>query len=109
MEYTTIYEEYVQILEKIIDTKVLECFQQAQIQGFYMDFTQNFAEYAKVNNDTVEILFGFTDFNKFKRLVLDIKSGTIEVPMSQEDMAGSNVANLGEQFFWDLYKEDCNN
>ena len=62
----------------------------------------------KINSDTVETLFGFTDFNKFKKLVLEIKSGSIEVK-GDFDASGSTVKSTGEQFFWDLYNEDISN
>ena len=45
LEYTTIFEEYVQILEKVIDSRLIEFFNQAQIQAFYIDFTTSFVEY----------------------------------------------------------------
>ena len=61
-----------------------------------------------MDSDTVEILFGFTDFNKFKKLVLEIKSGNIEVK-GDFDTSKSNVGKIGSQFFWDLYNEDVAN
>ena len=60
-----------------------------------------------MNNDTVDCLFGFTDFNKFKKLVLQIKNGDIEVKFDK-DMKASSIPQAGEQFFWDLYNEDPN-
>ena len=67
LEYTTIFEEFVQILEKIIDGQLLTKFTQAQVNDFYKDFATNFNEYAKINSDAVETLFGFIDFSKFKK------------------------------------------
>lgn len=41
LEYTTIFEEYVQILEKIIDSRLISTFKQDEITAFYMDFIKN--------------------------------------------------------------------
>ena len=107
LEYTTIFEEYVQILEQTIDTRLIESFTQEQIQSFYINFATNFQEYQKLDPDTVDVLYGFIDFNKFKQLVLQIKKGeiTVKVENNQELMVDQIG---GEKFFWDLYKEDVN-
>lgn len=55
----------------------------------------------------MDVLFGFIDFNKFKKLVLDIKKGEITVKPDSDDQQPRRVLG-GEQFFWDLLKEDVN-
>lgn len=66
LEYSTIFEEYVQILEQVIDSKLFQNFAEPTVKAFYSDFANNFKEYEKINQDAVDTLFGFTDFNKFK-------------------------------------------
>ena len=89
LEYSTIFEEYVQILEQVIDSRLAEKFQSQQIKAFYSDFSVNFVEYEKINSETVDIVFGFTDFNRFKKLVLQIKNG--EVTYDKENEEASKV------------------
>lgn len=105
LEYTTIFEEFVQILEKIIDSQLLTKFTQDQISEFYQDFALNFAEYAKIDNDAVETLFGFIDFQKFKKQMLEVKNG--EVTVSQNE-SNQGIGQTDESFFWSLLKEDVN-
>jgi len=50
----------------IIDSQLFSQYKEDQVQAFYKDFANHFAEYGKISSDTVETLFGFTDFNKFK-------------------------------------------
>ena len=70
-----------------------------------MDFAQNFAAYAQINNDTVETLFGFTDFSKFKKQMLEVKAGEITVKQYEPDQG---IGKTDDSFFWDLLKEDVN-
>ncbi len=39
LEYTGIYESYVQIMEQIIDVKLKDKFAEGQVDAFYIDFT----------------------------------------------------------------------
>lgn len=73
LEYSTIHEEYVTLLEQIIDSKLFQDFPEPTVKAFYSDFANNFKSYEQINPDTVETLFGFTDFNKFKEQVLELK------------------------------------
>ena len=102
LEYTTIFEEYVKILERTIDTQLYQNYQEAQISAFYNDFKDNFKEYQKVNSDTVEILFGFIDFNKFKTQMLEVKksqvSDTVDVSNSDDHYY------IDEATFWEYIK-----
>ena len=102
LEYTTIFEEYVKILESTIDTQLYQNYQEAQISAFYNDFKDNFKEYQKVNSDTVEILVGFIDFNKFKTQMLEVKksqvSDTVDVSNSDDHYY------IDEATFWEYIK-----
>jgi len=92
-------------LEKIIDGQLLTKFTQAQINDFYKDFATNFSEYSKINSDAVETLFGFIDFSKFKKQMLEVKAGEITVKQYDADQA---IGQYDESFFWSLLKEDVN-
>lgn len=45
LEYTTIHEGYVYILEKIIDGKLKEKFSEEQVDDFYSGFIADFQTY----------------------------------------------------------------
>ena len=75
LEYTSIFEEYVFIVESIIDAKLKENYSEEQLNSFYLHFKDCYKIYEPVNADTVEVLFGFTEFVKFKDQVLKFKAG----------------------------------
>ena len=75
LEYTSIFEEYVFIVENILEAKLKTEFSEEQLTYFYTHFKDNYKVYEAVNSDTVEVIFGFTDFVKFKEQVLKFKSG----------------------------------
>lgn len=103
LEYTTIFEEYVQILESTIDTQLYKSYPEPQIKAFYNNFKDNFSEYAKINEDTVETLFGFTDFNKFKKQVLEIKKTATKVDDTEDLSTGDGMLQIDEASFWKYY------
>ena len=70
LEYTNIYAEYVYILEQIIELNLRDRYTDEQIEAFYESFKDNMKEYEKVNLEAVDSLFGFIDFEKFKRSIL---------------------------------------
>lgn len=80
LEYTSIFEEYVYILENIIDSKLKANHTEVELEAFYIHFKDNYQIYEPQNSDTVEVLFGFTEFTKFKEAVLKYKRGLIENP-----------------------------
>ena len=63
------------ILEQIIETKLREDFSDDDINSFYKTFKDCLPEYEKINSETVETIFGFTDFEKFKQTILTYKRG----------------------------------
>ena len=73
LEYTNVFESYIKILEDIIEVKLLDKFERADLDTFYADLQVNFKQYESVDSDTVSTLLGFTDFQKFKAHMLDIK------------------------------------
>ena len=53
LEYTGVFESYVQILEQVIESSVRETHSQAQIDAFYGDFVMNFKKYQVINESAV--------------------------------------------------------
>ena len=51
-----------------------------ELEAFYLHFKDSYKTYEPINSDTVEVLFGFTDFTKFKEAVLKFKKGFTENP-----------------------------
>ena len=70
LEYTNIYTEYVYILEEMIEANLKEKYTNEQIEAFYASFKDNLSNYEKINPEVVDTLFGFIDFEKFKKAIL---------------------------------------
>jgi len=70
LEYTNIYTEYVYILEQMIEMNLKDRYTDDQIESFYETFKDNLQAYEKVNPEVVDSLFGFIDFEKFKKSIL---------------------------------------
>ena len=49
LEYTTIHEEYISIVEEAIESKLTLDFSQEQIDSFYKDFQQNPKKYQEID------------------------------------------------------------
>lgn len=63
LEYTTVHEGYIHILETLVDAKLQQKFTEDQINDFYGDFIPNFNDYKKLNEDCCDSLMEFIDFN----------------------------------------------
>ena len=68
--YTQIYEQFVSLLENIIVVKLEQKFQSDDVDNFYATFVENIAKYEAEDAVTVNSLFSFIDFNKFKESIL---------------------------------------
>ena len=68
--YTQIYEQFVSLLENIIIVKLEQKFQSDDVDNFYATFVENIAKYEAEDAVTVNSLFSFIDFNKFKESIL---------------------------------------
>ena len=75
MEYQPIFEQYVYILENIIESKIKsDGFQDDEIEGFYKSIQENLKLYEDEDKQAMDVLFSFTDFLKFKKAILDFKA-----------------------------------
>ena len=52
-----------------------EKFTDEDIQEFYSTFKGNLEKYEKIDVETVDVLFGFIDFEKFKEKLVTYKKG----------------------------------
>ena len=107
------------ILDEIIEVKLLEKFTEEQVKTFYASFTANLTGYEKIDKDTVDNLFGFQDFDAFKKKMLIYKRGmddktltkpgedTVAPPLSSlTEMQGSLDAEAIKKIYLDLAAED---
>ena len=81
LEYTPIYHEYLHIMETIIEAQLKERYgvTDSEMSAFMENFKNAGAakldQYNKLNSETVDSLYGFVDFAKFKTFMLETKSG----------------------------------
>ena len=71
LEYTQIFEAYVQLLEEIIDADLN--YSQEQMTAFYQHFADNLKVYEESDALAMNTLFGLTNFDKFKESILMFK------------------------------------
>lgn len=74
LEYTPIFEAYMLILETVIEVELQKTFSHEDIKAFYQHFKENLGAYEEKNKDTVDTLYSFIDFDKFKQAILKYKS-----------------------------------
>lgn len=74
LEYTNVYTEYVHILDQMIDAQLKTTFSDAELESFYVGFKDNMPQYEQINPEVVDNLFGFLDFDKFKKAMLSYKN-----------------------------------
>ena len=76
-EYKAIYEEYVDITEKVIEARLKEQHgvTDDQIAAFLLSFKDNKKTYEDDNTDTVDALYAMIDFDKFKEKMIQAKKG----------------------------------
>jgi ADP-ribosylation factor-like protein 2-binding protein len=88
LEYTPIYETYVELTDKMIDMKLKtdDGYTDQQLADFKDHFKENMPKYEEINSDVVDILFGYVDFQKFKRVMLTYRKGMIDQEFNQEEL-----------------------
>jgi hypothetical protein len=94
----------------MIEAKLKEKFSQEDIDEFYENFKERMAEYNEANSAAVDVLFGFVDFDKFKKNILRHKQ---DMALMNADAGHSNEKTMAStlqdhDIFWDLIKEDLN-
>ena len=74
-EYKTIYDQYLEIMERLIEAKLVQEFNftDEEVNDFYTTFQDKKAEYEARNVDTVDALYSFIEFDRFKKEMLDFK------------------------------------
>ena len=82
-------------MEKTIESKLLNDFKfsDEEINNFYTSFPDKKAHYETVNINTVDALFSFIDFDRFKKEMLEMKksiddkTGTTSIEVNKTDSA----------------------
>ena len=54
----------------MIEANLKEQYSDEEIELFYSTFKDNLSKYEKINPEVVDTLFGFIDFEKFKKSIL---------------------------------------
>ena len=113
LEYDNIHKEYVHILEQLIEVKLKAKFSDDEVNEFYSSFGENAAEYEKVNSKVVDQLYNFIDFQKFKKTMIEAKTGFIERPKEEQSTIDETYKKLlqdmsgkQQEQFNDLLAED---
>ena len=80
LEYTQVYEQFVEIMERTIEAKLTTEYNYSdeEIKEFLNTFVESIDSYREKNPETVDILYGFVDFAKFKTSMLTYKKGMID-------------------------------
>ena len=91
LEYSPIYESYVYILESVIDSRLIEKFMPSETEEFYKTFKDNLQTYEAINSDTLDTLYGFIDFDKFKDKMIKFKETADKDTKQGADVTTQNV------------------
>lgn len=118
LEYTEIHNEYLKIVEQVLELQVKERYaiSDAEMDEFYGGFTDKskLAEYESLSKDTVDHLFTMIDFVHFKNLMLQTKksasgnevdAGTATELTKQAQDSALILGTTYEQFL-KMYNED---
>ena len=91
LEWTPIHEGYIFIMEQMIDLKVTDGkHTEDQLAAFYEHFKTNYADYKAQNEEAMQTLLDFLDFNKFKANMIEFKK------IMDKDEAMTNLADKDE-------------
>ena len=101
-EYKQIYESYLAITEKVIETKLREKYQLSDdaILDFYSTFADHRKEYEQEDADTVDTLFGMIEFDDFKRRMVEAKKGMTDTEGSTADSEGGGSSLIDPEQEW---------
>lgn len=112
LSHSDIHKDYIMIMEQIIEAKLKADFSDDEIKNFYSTFKDKLESYEKIDAETVDVLFGFVDFDKFKQKMLEYKGGMqdekFKEKVDEQAMAQYVDANQEEivKLFNDLHAED---
>lgn len=106
-EYQQIYEEYLDITEKVIETKLKEDhgIDDDKIRGFYESLILNKDPYEAENSDTFDALFAMIDFEEFKKRMFDAKKGMVNKVVKDSEAGREQAYTKGlidDQ--WNIYQ-----
>ena len=114
--YKTVYDNYLEIMENTIESKLIGefSFQDEEINHFYTSFADKKQHYEQINVNTVDALFSFIDFDRFKKEMLEMKKsiedkqGTTEIEVNAVDTILNQNNDLESQYqsFEQLQAED---
>jgi len=112
LEHSEIFKIYNMILDEIIEVKLLEKFSEDQVKSFYASFTANLSGFESIDKHTMDTLFGFQDFDAFKKKMLIYKRGMDDKSLTkpEEDtgslpLAGTDADSI-KKIFYDLAAEN---
>ena len=78
-EHFQLHKDYMYILENLIEVQLKNDhgFSEEEIKTFYDTFEANKASYEEKDAEAFDVLYGFVDFDKFKKSMLEFKAGNI--------------------------------
>lgn len=93
LEYTPIYEKFVEIMEKLIEAKLKAeyGYTDEEIEAFYEHFKVDAKEYEAQDVDTVDILYSMVDFVKFKKSMISYVKGTTDLKATDAEKDEQNA------------------
>jgi len=116
-EHYQLHKDYLYILENLIEVQLKNDhgFTQEEIKAFYDTLEANKASYEEKDAEAFDVLYGFVDFNKFKKSMLEFKASNItdhtEKEIEDAKAAEQIETDAHEKDAWanfeTLYKEDC--
>ena len=62
LEYTSVYESYVGIMDDLMDHKLVIKFGEDAVQEFYKDIAVNMLKYSSIDQEAFDTIQGFLDF-----------------------------------------------
>ena len=91
-------------MESILDVKLTKAFSQGDIAAFYADFAQDYKKYESIHAKTMQHLYEFTDFNVFKKAMIERKKAISSTATATNQDAGA--VELDMAFFEKMCLED---
>ena len=109
LEYTNVYETYVKLIEQLIESQLKEKngYSDQDLDEFYKSLKEDGAikRYQETNNDTLEILYGFIDFDKFKLQMLKAQKGVQDKDSKETVEEYKENVNAKHSFSFEDFKK----